>query len=189
MKIPFCVSGYYPCPLGRRFFQELHCDGYETEIRWFSQSKEALTPWVAKEVPVRLFLGPKTLIVETWEKKALFPFPLSYNTFKEKWECLRRQTYYTFLRYGLCGTTLHDPAGRRHILRQKEALVLAHLMEKGFGSKTILMQEVWGYHPSTTTHTLESHFSDLRNKLQHAHPPLAIECKEGKYILSKEQID
>lgn len=50
--------------------------------------------------------------------------------------------------------------------------------------KEKLLQDIWDYHPETTTHTLETHIYRLRQKLEAdpADPEILVNCKEG-YVL------
>jgi DNA-binding response OmpR family regulator len=65
-------------------------------------------------------------------------------------------------------TLRHDDANRRIRLTEKEAAILTFL--HGMGRRAVprleLLREVWGYHPSVTTHTLETHIYRLRRKLE-----------------------
>ncbi len=52
-------------------------------------------------------------------------------------------------------------------------------------SKDRLLKEIWGYHPDTTTHTLETHVYRLRQKLEEnpASPQILRNCTLG-YVFS-----
>jgi DNA-binding response OmpR family regulator len=57
---------------------------------------------------------------------------------------------------------------RRIRLTEKEAAILAFLHRTGERAvpRLELLREVWGYHPSVTTHTLETHIYRLRRKME-----------------------
>ena len=63
---------------------------------------------------------------------------------------------------------LQDAANKRRIrLTDKESNILKHLYQAGTPvSRLTLLQEVWGYNPSASTHTLETHIYRLRQKLE-----------------------
>jgi DNA-binding response OmpR family regulator len=59
-------------------------------------------------------------------------------------------------------------AGDKRIqLTEKETNILKFLQRAGDTvSREVLLQEVWGYNPSVTTHTLETHIYRLRQKIE-----------------------
>lgn len=64
---------------------------------------------------------------------------------------------------------LQDPEhGRRIRLTEKEAAILKFLYRAGTRSvaRQVLLNEVWGYNASVTTHTLETHIYRLRQKIE-----------------------
>lgn len=63
---------------------------------------------------------------------------------------------------------LIDAADRRLSLTEKEAEILTRLAAARGASvtKDMLLRDVWGYHPTVTTRTLETHVSRLRRKLE-----------------------
>ena len=63
---------------------------------------------------------------------------------------------------------LTDAADRRLSLTEKEAEILTRLAAARGASvtKDMLLRDVWGYHPTVTTRTLETHVSRLRRKLE-----------------------
>jgi DNA-binding response OmpR family regulator len=64
---------------------------------------------------------------------------------------------------------LQDPArGRRIRLTEKEAAILKFLYRSGTRAigRQVLLNEVWGYNASVTTHTLETHIYRLRQKIE-----------------------
>ncbi len=54
-------------------------------------------------------------------------------------------------------------------LTEKEVAVLKYLYKAGerIVGKNELLQEVWGYSPEVTTHTIETHIYRLRQKVEH----------------------
>jgi DNA-binding response OmpR family regulator len=62
----------------------------------------------------------------------------------------------------LCGA-----AGVRIVLTPKEVELLRHLQRAGQAvSKQALLSDVWGYNPSVSSHTLETHIYRLRQKIE-----------------------
>ena len=67
------------------------------------------------------------------------------------------------------GKLLQDAArGRRIRLTEKEAAILKFLYRSGTQAiaRQVLLNEVWGYNASVTTHTLETHIYRLRQKIE-----------------------
>lgn len=64
---------------------------------------------------------------------------------------------------------LHDPARSKRIrLTEKEAAILKFLYRAGGRPvpRNVLLNDVWGYNSSVTTHTLETHIYRLRQKIE-----------------------
>ncbi|WP_400765951.1 response regulator transcription factor [Methylosinus sporium] len=63
---------------------------------------------------------------------------------------------------------LTDAAQKRLPLTEKEAEILTRLAAArgAVVTKDVLLREVWGYHPTVTTRTLETHVSRLRRKIE-----------------------
>ena len=62
---------------------------------------------------------------------------------------------------------LRNVAGVRIWLTSKEVDILRHLMRSGgIVSKQALLSDVWGYHSTVTSHTLETHIYRLRQKIE-----------------------
>jgi DNA-binding response OmpR family regulator len=64
---------------------------------------------------------------------------------------------------------LHDAAHNRRIrLTEKEAAILKFLYRAGTQpvARQVLLNEVWGYNATVTTHTLETHIYRLRQKME-----------------------
>ncbi len=83
---------------------------------------------------------------------------------------------------------LTKPDGReRIVLNAKEASMLKYLCRAGarVTSRQMLLNDVWGYHPEASTHTLESHIWRLRQKLEidPANPTLLLTIPGG-YVLN-----
>jgi DNA-binding response OmpR family regulator len=82
---------------------------------------------------------------------------------------------------------LIDDATQKKIrLTEKEAAILKYLYRAGDRviGRDILLNEVWGYNPSVTTHTLETHVYRLRQKIEQDPAKAAILVTEpGGYRL------
>jgi len=63
---------------------------------------------------------------------------------------------------------LRDEDGRKVRLTDKETAILKYLYRTGdkVVSRDVLLDEVWGYNASVTTHTLETHVYRLRQKIE-----------------------
>jgi DNA-binding response OmpR family regulator len=63
---------------------------------------------------------------------------------------------------------LVNEKGSKLRLTEKETAILRYLYRAGQAvvSREILLQEVWGYNASVTTHTLETHVYRLRQKIE-----------------------
>ncbi len=73
-------------------------------------------------------------------------------------------------------------------LTEKEVSIIQYLYKiRGrIVSKNELLQEVWGYRPDVTTHTIETHIYRLRQKVEKDEPDAQlIITEEGGYILKK----
>jgi DNA-binding response OmpR family regulator len=72
---------------------------------------------------------------------------------------------------------------RRILLTSKESAILRllHRAEGASVDRQRLLQQVWGYNPAVTTHTLETHVYRLRQKIESdpAHPTLLITERQG----------
>ena len=65
-------------------------------------------------------------------------------------------------------------------------IVLKYLYKSGKNivSKSELLQEVWGYSPDVSTHTIETHIYRLRQKVEHGDEAAQlILTNEGGYLL------
>jgi len=76
---------------------------------------------------------------------------------------------------------LADAAGRRAPLTEKEAEILTRLAAArgAIVTKDVLLREVWGYHPTVTTRTLETHVSRLRRKIE-------TNATDGRLLLTEK---
>jgi DNA-binding response OmpR family regulator len=85
---------------------------------------------------------------------------------------------------------LHEPVNNRRIrLTDKESAILKFLYRSDSRAvdRQILLQEVWGYNPAVTTHTLETHIYRLRQKMElHPRAPVLLVTENGGYRLSPE---
>ena len=81
---------------------------------------------------------------------------------------------------------LVDEAGSKVRLTEKETAILKYLYRSGERTMTrdVLLSEVWGYNSGVTTHTLETHFYRLRQKIENDPSQAAILVTEaGGYKL------
>lgn len=64
---------------------------------------------------------------------------------------------------------LNERNGEVTKLTEKEVSIIKYLYKAGSKiiSKNELLQEVWGYNPDVTTHTIETHIYRLRQKVEH----------------------
>ncbi len=85
---------------------------------------------------------------------------------------------------------LRNVRGVKVWLTAKEVDILRHLQRNGGTvSKQVLLSEVWGYNPSVSSHTLETHIYRLRQKIE-ADPYAArlLLTAEGGYRLAPEPV-
>ncbi|TPW27748.1 response regulator transcription factor [Pararhizobium mangrovi] len=63
---------------------------------------------------------------------------------------------------------LLDEAGKKIRLTEKEAAIIRYLYRanRDVVTRTVLLEEVWGYNSGVTTHTLETHVYRLRQKIE-----------------------
>jgi DNA-binding response OmpR family regulator len=81
---------------------------------------------------------------------------------------------------------LLNPNGSKVRLTEKETSILRHLYRAGQRPvpRQTLLQEVWGYNPEVTTHTLETHIYRLRQKIEKdAIVPAILITEVGGYRL------
>jgi DNA-binding response OmpR family regulator len=83
---------------------------------------------------------------------------------------------------------LVEPNNNRRIrLTDKEAAILKFLYRSDSRAvdRQVLLHEVWGYNPSVTTHTLETHIYRLRQKMEsQPRNPVLLVTENGGYRLS-----
>lgn len=71
-------------------------------------------------------------------------------------------------------------------LTEKEVAIIKYLYKAKdkIVSKNELLQEVWGYNPDASTHTIETHIYRLRQKVEHENPDAQlIITEDGGYKL------
>ena len=81
---------------------------------------------------------------------------------------------------------LLNQEGSKLRLTEKETSILRYLYRAGErpASREKLLQEVWGYNPEVTTHTLETHIYRLRQKIEKdAAAPAILVTAGGGYKL------
>jgi DNA-binding response OmpR family regulator len=91
---------------------------------------------------------------------------------------------YTF-RPGL-KVLLLNQSGSKVRLTETEVSIMRYLFRAGQRpvSRETLLQEVWGYNPGLTTHTLETHIYRLRQKIEKdAAAPAILVTETGGYKL------
>lgn len=72
-------------------------------------------------------------------------------------------------------------------LTEKEVAIIKHLYKASpnITSKNELLQEVWGYSPEASTHTIETHIYRLRQKVEHGDDSAQlIMTEDGGYLLN-----
>ncbi|MDD4556065.1 MAG: response regulator transcription factor [Alphaproteobacteria bacterium] len=81
---------------------------------------------------------------------------------------------------------LNERNGEVIKLTEKEVAILKYLHKSNkIVSKTDLLQNVWGYSPESSTHTIETHIYRLRNKVEESNNPETqiIITEDGGYKL------
>lgn len=73
---------------------------------------------------------------------------------------------------------LKGPTTLRLTEKETEVLVRLHAATTPLSRETLLA-EVWGYHPESDTHTVETHLYRLRKKLESAGGPQILSTSEG----------
>lgn len=78
---------------------------------------------------------------------------------------------------------LQGKEGQRVMLREKETELLLFLLQSPGqkADKQTILNQVWGYHPETLSHTLETHIYQLRQKLEDDPSNPAILLNEGAF--------
>jgi len=85
---------------------------------------------------------------------------------------------------------LRNDRGVKVWLTAKEVDILRHLQRNGGAvSKQALLSEVWGYNPSVSSHTLETHIYRLRQKIEvDPYAARLLLTAEGGYRLAPEPL-
>ena len=83
---------------------------------------------------------------------------------------------------------LRGKAGVRLWLTAREVDILRHLLRSGrLVSKQELLADIWGYNPSVSSHTLETHIYRLRHKIEaDPYDPRLLLTAEGGYRLAPD---
>jgi hypothetical protein len=180
MKLDFSIGTYTDSEFVHHCLTEL----YPTLI-FYSCENTFQQDWERKKIPVRLMVGADKILIDQWQNSYVFTLPVLYQELESVFKILGQKEYFSFCDHGVCEDTLCDPRGQRILLRQKEAEVLAYLMQHPQKSKEDLLKDVWNYDPSlaNSTHTLETHLSSLRTKLDKSSRPLKVEYDQEKYRL------
>lgn len=81
----------------------------------------------------------------------------------------------------------HKETGKKIKLTEKEVAIIRFLQRAGGKGvdRDILLNDVWGYNPSVTTHTLETHIYRLRQKIEKnpSQAEVLITDEDGGYRL------
>lgn len=85
---------------------------------------------------------------------------------------------------------LTGESGGRLPLTEKEAELLTRLIaaEGAVIAKDVLLREIWGYHPSVRTRTLETHVSRLRRKIEPSSSDRLLVAENGGYRLISRRL-
>lgn len=78
--------------------------------------------------------------------------------------------------------------GEKIKLTEKEVAILQYLhkIRGRIVTKSELLQQVWGYNPDVTTHTIETHIYRLRQKVEHDDASAQlIMTEDGGYVLKR----
>ena len=84
-------------------------------------------------------------------------------------------------------TLIHKASHRTLNLTEKESSIIRFLLKKddGGANKQELLEEVWGYNATLTTHTLETHVYRLRQKIAYMDDAPFLVTKSNGYALAK----
>jgi len=180
MKLDFAIGTYTDSEFVHHCLTELYPD-----LIFYPCQSSFQRDWEKKKIPVRLRVEADKFVIDQWHHSYTFPLPALYQDIEALFEILSKKKYFSFCDHGVCEDILCDPRGQKIILRQKEADVLTYLMQHTQKSKEDLLKEVWNYDPSLahSTHTLETHLSSLRAKLDKSCHPLHIDYVQEKYCL------
>ena len=126
--------------------------------------------YLAKPVPPAVLIVRLRALLRRHENSMDAVFPLGPWTFYPAQKLLRGR------------------AGTRLWLTEKEVEILRHFLRSGGPiSKQALLTDVWGYNPSVSTHTLETHIYRLRQKIEaDPYDPQLLLTAEGGYRLAPE---
>ena len=154
----------------------------------------SLLKTVDAKVPLFLFTSDEKM--STLENVHVFvkPFRLA-ELLDSLHSCINRfeNSAEGFLRFG---TYELQPAAKDIInlktgesikLTEKEVAIIKHLYKASpnITSKNELLQEVWGYSPEASTHTIETHIYRLRQKVEHGDDSAQlIMTEDGGYLLN-----
>ncbi|MCE2517618.1 MAG: winged helix-turn-helix domain-containing protein, partial [Alphaproteobacteria bacterium] len=83
-------------------------------------------------------------------------------------------------------TLIHRESGKSLNLTEKEASIIKFLLRNRgeVVNKTELLEKVWGYNSSITTHTLETHIYRLRQKIGFVDDAPFLITKNNGYTLA-----
>ncbi len=107
--------------------------------------------YVAKPFRLAVLLARIRRQLSSFENSEDAVFPIGPYTFRPAAKLLEERT-----------------KNKRIRLTEKEAAILKYLYRAGKKpiARQVLLNEVWGYNPAVTTHTLETHIYRLRQKIE-----------------------
>ncbi|MGL5784848.1 MAG: winged helix-turn-helix domain-containing protein [Alphaproteobacteria bacterium] len=153
----------------------------EDQLQVFSSEQEAkrcewLQAWILDETALKNWQGPFLRLGVASEEVSLegdfLEKPFKLEPFLKYLQQIRKacsssytlgsHTFYPQKRL------LQGKQGQAIILREKETELLLFLLQSPGqkADKQTILNQVWGYHPQTLSHTLETHIYQLRQKLE-----------------------
>ena len=86
-------------------------------------------------------------------------------------------------------TLAHIDSGKILNLTEKEAAIIKYLLSKNgqVATKVELLEKIWGYNPSVSTHTLETHVYRLRQKVGYVDKTPLLITKDSGYKLARKE--
>jgi DNA-binding response OmpR family regulator len=167
---------------GRDYCQKLRRDGHKMPIIMLTGSDEetdvvrgldaGANDYVAKPFRLNELLARIRTQLRTFENSEDAVFTIGPYTFRPAAKLLQ-----------------HTTKNSRIHLTNKEVLLLKFLRRAGKRpvGRQELLNEVWGYNPSISTHTLETHVYRLRQKMEpNPGDPRLLQSQRNGYLLDPE---